>query len=69
MEKANVMESGVLWREVVHEVHDEEYPDVALTHMYADDGAMQLVRWPKQFDVIVTDNLFGDMLSRSARRC
>ena len=63
MEKANVMESGVLWREVVQKVHDEEYPDVALSHMYADNGAMQLVRWPKQFDVIVTDNLFGDMLS------
>ena len=66
MEKANVMESGVLWREVVQEVHDKEYPDVALTHMYADAGAMQLCRWPKQFDVIVTDNLFGDMLSDMA---
>jgi 3-isopropylmalate dehydrogenase len=63
MEKANVMESGVLWRQVVTEVHDAEYPDVALSHMYADAGAMQLTRWPKQFDVIVTDNLFGDMLS------
>ncbi|WP_121061252.1 3-isopropylmalate dehydrogenase [Chachezhania antarctica] len=63
MEKANVMESGVLWREVVQRVHDEDYPDVELTHMYADAGAMQLTRWPKQFDVIVTDNLFGDMLS------
>ena len=63
MEKANVMESGVLWREVVQEVHDKEYPDVALSHMYADAGAMQLTRWPKQFDVIVTDNLFGDLLS------
>ncbi|MEM1265877.1 MAG: 3-isopropylmalate dehydrogenase [Pseudomonadota bacterium] len=62
MEKANVMESGVLWREVVTEVH-AEYPDVALSHMYADAGAMQLTRWPKQFDVIVTDNLFGDLLS------
>ena len=66
MEKANVMESGVLWREVVQKVHDEEYPDVALSHMYADNGAMQLVRWPKQFDVIVTDNLFGDILSDCA---
>ena len=47
-------------------VHDNEYPDVALTHMYADNGAMQLVRWPKQFDVIVTDNLFGDVLSDCA---
>lgn len=63
MEKANVMESGILWREVVQEVHDKEYPDIALTHMYADAGAMQLTRWPKQFDVIVTDNLFGDLLS------
>jgi len=63
MEKANVMESGVLWRQVVTEVHAREYPDVALSHMYADAGAMQLTRWPKQFDVIVTDNLFGDLLS------
>ena len=63
MEKANVMESGVLWREVVQEVHDREYPDVELSHMYADAGAMQLTRWPRQFDVIVTDNLFGDLLS------
>jgi len=63
MEKANVMESGVLWRQVVQEVHDREYPDVELSHMYADAGAMQLTRWPKQFDVIVTDNLFGDLLS------
>jgi 3-isopropylmalate dehydrogenase len=66
MEKANVMESGILWRQVVQEVHDAEYPDIALTHMYADNGAMQLVRWPKQFDVIVTDNLFGDVLSDCA---
>ncbi|QOL82464.1 3-isopropylmalate dehydrogenase [Pseudooceanicola spongiae] len=63
MEKANVMESGILWREVVQEIHDAEYPDVELSHMYADAGAMQLTRWPKQFDVIVTDNLFGDLLS------
>ncbi|MCA3453496.1 MAG: 3-isopropylmalate dehydrogenase [Rhodobacter sp.] len=66
MEKANVMESGILWREEVQWVHDHEYPDVALSHMYADNGAMQLVRWPKQFDVIVTDNLFGDVLSDCA---
>jgi 3-isopropylmalate dehydrogenase len=66
MEKANVMESGILWREVVQEVHDKEYPDVAFSHMYADAGAMQLCRWPKQFDVIVTDNLFGDLLSDAA---
>ncbi len=66
MEKANVMESGVLWREEVTWVHANEYPDVELSHMYADAGAMQLVRWPKQFDVIVTDNLFGDLLSDAA---
>ena len=66
MEKANVMESGILWREVVQEVHDKDYPDVELSHMYADAGAMQLCRWPKQFDVIVTDNLFGDLLSDAA---
>ena len=63
MEKANVMELGVLWREVVQRIGDTEYPDVELSHMYADAGAMQLTRWPKQFDVIVTDNLFGDLLS------
>ena len=65
MEKANVMESGILWREVVTEV-SKEYPEVELSHMYADNGAMQLVRAPKQFDVIVTDNLFGDVLSDCA---
>ncbi len=62
MEKANVMESGILWREVVTRV-GKDYPEVSLSHMYADAGAMQLTRWPKQFDVIVTDNLFGDLLS------
>ncbi len=66
MEKANVMESGILWREEVTWVHENEYQDVELSHMYADNGAMQLVRWPKQFDVIVTDNLFGDVLSDCA---
>lgn len=66
MEKANVMESGVLWRQVVQEIRDAEYPDIELTHMYADNGAMQLVRRPSQFDVIVTDNLFGDVLSDAA---
>ena len=66
MEKANVMESGILWRDVVTEVHQAEYQDVELSHMYADAGAMQLCRWPKQFDVIVTDNLFGDLLSDAA---
>ncbi|WP_371225090.1 3-isopropylmalate dehydrogenase [Roseovarius sp. 2305UL8-3] len=66
MEKANVMESGILWREVVQHVHHADYPDVELSHMYADNGAMQLVRAPKQFDVILTDNLFGDILSDCA---
>ncbi|WP_170474271.1 3-isopropylmalate dehydrogenase [Ruegeria arenilitoris] len=65
MEKANVMESGILWREVVNRVAND-YPEVELTHMYADNGAMQLVRAPKQFDVILTDNLFGDILSDCA---
>ena len=65
MEKANVMESGILWREVVTEV-SKDYPEVELSHMYADNGAMQLVRAPKQFDVIYTDNLFGDILSDCA---
>ena len=67
MEKANVMESGILWREEVTWIHENEYPDVELSHMYADNGAMQLVRAPKQFDVIVTDNLFGDILSDCVR--
>jgi 3-isopropylmalate dehydrogenase len=63
MEKRNVMKTGVLWHEVVTQVHQREYQDVQLEHMLADAGGMQLVRAPKQFDVIVTDNLFGDMLS------
>ncbi|MGN6114820.1 MAG: 3-isopropylmalate dehydrogenase, partial [Nitrobacter sp.] len=63
MEKRNVMKSGVLWNEVVTQVHQREYKDVELEHQLADSGGMQLVRRPKQFDVIVTDNLFGDMLS------
>ncbi len=63
MEKRNVMKSGVLWNEVVTATHKAKYPEVELEHMLADAGGMQLVRWPKQFDVIVTDNLFGDMLS------
>jgi 3-isopropylmalate dehydrogenase len=62
-EKSNVMKSGLLWREVITALHKREYPDVKLEHMLADALGMQLVRWPKQFDVIVTDNLFGDMLS------
>src|ERR1700688_3265996 len=63
MEKRNVMISGVLWNEVMTALHAREYKDVELEHMLADAGGMQLVRNPKPFDVIVTDNLFGDMLS------
>src|ERR1700687_3958927 len=62
-EKRNVMKSGVLWNEVMTALHAREFKDVQLEHMLADAGGMQLVRNPKQFDVIVTDNLFGDMLS------
>jgi 3-isopropylmalate dehydrogenase len=65
VDKANVMESGVLWREVARRVA-ADYPDVELSFMYADNCAMQLVRAPKQFDVIVTSNLFGDILSDCA---
>src|SRR5262247_437565 len=63
MEKRNVMKTGVLWNEVMTQMHAREFKDVQLDHMLADAGGMQLVRWPKQFDVIVTDNLFGDVLS------
>ena len=63
MEKRNVMKTGVLWNEVMTQLHAREFNDVQLEHMLADAGGMQLVRWPKQFDVIVTDNLFGDVLS------
>lgn len=65
-EKSNVMESGLLWKQVITELHAREYPDVQLEHILADNCAMQLVRAPKQFDVIVTDNLFGDILSDAA---
>jgi 3-isopropylmalate dehydrogenase len=65
VDKANVMETGVLWREVARRVAPD-YPDVELSFMYADNCAMQLVRQPKQFDVIVTSNLFGDILSDCA---
>ena len=65
-EKSNVMEAGQLWKEEVQSIHEKEYSDVELNHMLADNCAMQLVRNPKQFDVIVTDNLFGDMLSDEA---
>ena len=65
VDKANVLDTSMLWREVVTEVA-KEYPDVALSHMYVDNAAMQLVRAPKSFDVIVTGNLFGDILSDEA---
>jgi 3-isopropylmalate dehydrogenase len=65
VDKANVLDTSILWREIVTEV-GREYPDVALSHMYVDNAAMQLVRAPKQFDVIVTGNLFGDILSDEA---
>jgi 3-isopropylmalate dehydrogenase len=65
-EKSNVMETGLLWREVVTDLHKRDYADVQLEHMLADNAAMQLVKNPQQFDVIVTDNLFGDILSDEA---
>ncbi|HEX2887256.1 3-isopropylmalate dehydrogenase [Vineibacter terrae] len=63
VDKSNVMEAGAMWRRIVQRVHDADYADVELHHMLADNCAMQLIRWPRQFDVIVTDNLFGDLLS------
>src|SRR6185437_13560770 len=63
VDKGNVMEAGAMWRRIAQRVHDAEYPDVTLHHMLADNCAMQLIRWPRQFDVIMTDNLFGDLLS------
>ncbi|GAA0527166.1 3-isopropylmalate dehydrogenase [Rhizomicrobium palustre] len=65
-EKSNVMVTGVLWREVVHKIHETEYPDIQLSDILADNCAMQLVRAPKTLDVILTDNLFGDILSDEA---
>jgi 3-isopropylmalate dehydrogenase len=65
-EKSNVMDSGLLWREVVTDLHAREFADVTLEHILADNAAMQIVRAPKQFDVLVTDNLFGDILSDAA---
>ena len=65
-EKSNVMDSGLLWREVVTDLHKRDYADVTLEHILADNAAMQIVRAPKQFDVLVTDNLFGDILSDAA---
>jgi 3-isopropylmalate dehydrogenase len=66
VEKSNVMMNGLLWRQIVSKLHKEEYSDLQLSHMYADNCAMQLVRNPRQFDVILTDNLFGDILSDAA---
>ena len=66
VDKANVLEVSQLWREIVQKVHDQDYPDVALSHMYVDNAAMQLVHRPKQFDVMLTSNLFGDILSDEA---
>lgn len=66
VDKANVLEASVLWRKVVTEVGEREFPDVALSHMLVDNCAMQLVRYPKQFDVVVTTNLFGDILTDEA---
>ena len=68
-EKSNVMESGLLWREVVTDLHKRDYADVELIHILADNAAMQLVKNPRQFDVLVTDNLFGDILSDAAAQC
>jgi 3-isopropylmalate dehydrogenase len=65
-EKSNVMESGQLWREVVTDLHGREFADVELEHMLADTAAMQLVKDPRRFDVLLTDNLFGDLLSDEA---
>jgi 3-isopropylmalate dehydrogenase len=65
-EKSNVMETGLLWRQVVTDLHARDYADVELEHILADNAAMQIVKNPKQFDVMVTDNLFGDILSDAA---
>ncbi|MDZ4372326.1 MAG: 3-isopropylmalate dehydrogenase [Phenylobacterium sp.] len=65
-EKSNVMDSGLLWREVVTDLHKRDYADVRLEHILADNAAMQIVKAPKQFDVLLTDNLFGDILSDAA---
>jgi 3-isopropylmalate dehydrogenase len=66
VDKANVLETSMLWRDTVQTIRDREYPEVELTHMYVDNVAMQLIRNPKQFDVILTANLFGDILSDEA---
>ena len=66
MDKANVLECTELWREVATRIVADEYPEIELSHMYVDNAAMQLIKWPKQFDVMVTTNMFGDILSDAA---
>uniref|UniRef100_A0A7S2IFN6 3-isopropylmalate dehydrogenase n=1 Tax=Helicotheca tamesis TaxID=374047 RepID=A0A7S2IFN6_9STRA len=66
VDKANVLDVSQLWREVTTDVITKEFPDVELSHMYVDNAAMQLIRWPKQFDTMVTGNIFGDILSDEA---
>jgi 3-isopropylmalate dehydrogenase len=66
VDKANVLDVSQLWREVVTKVITDDFPDVELSHMYVDNCAMQLIRWPKQFDTIVCGNIFGDILSDEA---
>ena len=66
VDKANVLETSRLWREVVHRLHAEEFPDVLLEHVLVDNAAMQLVSAPRHFDVILTENMFGDILSDEA---
>merc|ERR1711939_279675 len=66
VDKANVLDVSQLWRDVITTMGEESYNDVDLSHMYVDNAAMQLIRWPKQFDTIVTGNIFGDILSDEA---
>ena len=66
VDKANVLDVSQLWRDVVTNVITKDFPDVELSHMYVDNAAMQLIRWPKQFDTIVCGNIFGDILSDEA---
>ena len=66
VDKANVLDVSQLWRDVVTDIITKEFSDVELSHMYVDNAAMQLIRWPKQFDTIVTGNIFGDILSDEA---